>query len=77
MYSCVCVLAEHASTSVLSPCYHCLSLPCSKTDQTVTPMQALTIGAAARTIAASSVLPITVVKTRYEVSKPLGKLFLY
>ncbi len=45
----------------------CVSLPCRRTDQTVSPMQALAIGAAARTIAASSVLPISVVKTRYEV----------
>ena len=41
---------------------------CRKADGTIGPLQALAIGASARAFAASTFLPITVVKTRFEVS---------
>lgn len=42
--------------------------PCSKTDRNISALQALGIGTTARGFAAWCFLPITVIKTRYEVS---------
>lgn len=36
-------------------------------DDPITPLQAITLGITARTISGSLLIPITVVKTRYEV----------
>lgn len=40
---------------------------CRKTDKNISPVNAMAFGASARAIAASSFLPFTVVKTRFEV----------
>ena len=49
----------------------CVSL-CRKTDKNIAPLQAAMFGAGARAIAATTFLPFTVIKTRYEVSSESG-----
>ena len=45
----------------------CFYVPFSKTDKNIAPLYAITFGASARAIAATTFLPFTVVKTRFEV----------
>ncbi len=59
----------------VSSCYGTLNLimrlvSYRKTDKNISPLCAMTFGASARAIAASSFLPFTVIKTRFEV-RPL------
>ena len=51
----------------ISPIYS----TCSKTDRDLTAVQALCVGATARSLTASCFIPVTVVKTRFEVSELL------
>lgn len=41
---------------------------CRKTDRNIAPLHAAVFGAGARAVAATTFLPFTVIKTRYEVS---------
>ena len=47
--------------------YKFLSFYCRKTDKELTALEALSIGATARSFTACCFIPITVVKTRFEV----------
>ena len=57
-----CMCPDHLYTELLS-----LSFYCRKTDKELTALEALTIGATARSFTACCFIPITVVKTRFEV----------
>ena len=61
--------AQAPQYPITKPPHHviCVS-PCRKADGSLGPVQALAVGASARAFAACTFLPITVVKTRFEVS---------